>query len=416
MSQNLYLRIRSAIFKEPWAILPARLDVILAYLEARANGVHADAITDALRGAEKQAAQTRATLREQGVAVIPVGGTITHRASGIDAMSGRTTSSRDLVEKTREALGDNRVGAVIHHYNSPGGTVSGVPEAAADIRAMRGDKPIVAMADTMMASAAYWLGSAADEIAVTPSGDVGSIGVFAVHEDFSEQYARLGEHYTLVASAPHKGEGLDFLPMTDEYRSHLEDQVLAYDDMFVKDVAKNRGVTEKTVRQDFGEGRMVLAKQAVKVGLADRVETFDQTVNRLIAGCGRKRRRRAMAVVADREDRGWALDPIDEARLAMKELEEAVESGNSDLIDGALANAEQKADALCITEREAEDCQAGIDAAYAALAGLHADTDETDVTESVPADTEETDATDTDTTIAARNIEMRRRRLHLHSV
>ena len=290
MTQNLYLRVRSAVFRTPWAIVPSRLGIILAYLEARAGGIEFNAGDEVALPQAFMAAQGRVG-PEQGVAVIPIGGTMVHRASGMDAMSGNVTSTREVVAKTRAAVEDQRVSAIVHHYHSPGGTVDGVPEAYDAILAMRGEKPIVAIADTMIGSAAYYMAAAADEIVVSPSGQVGSIGVFAVHEDFSEQYARLGQQYTLVASSKFKGEGLDFQPMTDEYRDYLENHVLAYDDMFVNAVAQGRGVKESKVRNEFGQGRMVMAEPAVAAGMADRVETFDDLIARLMAGGGRKRRR-----------------------------------------------------------------------------------------------------------------------------
>lgn len=277
---NSYSRIRSAIFAQPWAILPSSLETILVYLSARADGnvVLSEDETAILEAAQRQHRMTSA----DGVAVIPITGTIAHRMGSMQAMSGGATT-RQIAADTRAAVADPNVRGIVHYIHSPGGTVDGVPELAEEIRSMRGQKPIVAVADTMAASAAYWIASAADEIVVTPSGQVGSIGVFAVHEDFSEQYAALGEKRTLIASSKWKGEGMDFAPLTDDLREHIEEQVLAYDDMFVSAVAKGRGVTESVVRNSFGQGRMVMAKQAVKAGMADRVGGLNDTIERLMS-------------------------------------------------------------------------------------------------------------------------------------
>lgn len=285
---NSYRRIRSAIFSHPWAILPSRLETIFAYLAARADGVELNAGEIAEFEAAKRSREMKIS---KNVAVIPITGTIAHRMGGMDAMSGGA-STKQISADTRRALDDNSVAGVVYHIHSPGGTVDGVPELADEIRSLRGSKPIYAVADTMAASAAYWIASAADEVFVTPSGQVGSIGVFAVHEDFSEQYEQLGERRELIASSKFKGEGMDFMPLTSELRAHIEEQVLAYDDLFVSAVAKGRGVAEGLVRNKFGQGRMVMAKDAVRVGMADNVGTLDAAIDQIlqidVGGSGRR--------------------------------------------------------------------------------------------------------------------------------
>ena len=56
--------------------------------------------------------------------------------------------------------------------------------------------------------------------------------------------------------------------------------------MFVRAVARNRSVKIADVTGGFGEGRVVGATQAVKLGMADRVESMEQTLSRLGAGGG----------------------------------------------------------------------------------------------------------------------------------
>jgi membrane-bound ClpP family serine protease len=81
---------------------------------------------------------------------------------------------------------DPNVKAVVIDVDSPGGSVDGVAELFDQIYSARGSKPITAISNTLMASAAYWIGTAADELVVSPSGQVGSVGVYMVHDDFSK--------------------------------------------------------------------------------------------------------------------------------------------------------------------------------------------------------------------------------------
>ncbi len=87
---------------------------------------------------------------------------------------------------------DFNIDTIVLDVDSPGGNYYGTPETSSKIRAARDSKPIIAVANSLAASAAYWIASAADEIVVTPSGDVGSIGVLAVHTDFSAANEKIG--------------------------------------------------------------------------------------------------------------------------------------------------------------------------------------------------------------------------------
>ena len=147
----------------------------------------------------------------------------------------------------------------------------------------------IAYAHSMAASAAYWLASQADEIAVTPSGEVGSIGVIAMHVDWSEFESNLGVKTTLVTAGRRKAELNPYSPLTEEARAALQQDVDAFYDMFVADVARGRGVSVKKVKTDFGEGGMLMAKEAKKTGMVDRIDTLDSIVSRE-TGSGKSRK------------------------------------------------------------------------------------------------------------------------------
>lgn len=146
----------------------------------------------------------------------------------------------------------------------------------------------MAIANHLAASAAYWIGSAADELVVTPSGEVGAIGVFAAHEDISKSLEMEGIAISLISAGKYKTEGNPYEPLSDEARAAIQAEVDGYYDMFVKAVARNRGVKPADVRGGFGEGRVVRAQQAVSLGMADRIATLDETIERLQRGSARK--------------------------------------------------------------------------------------------------------------------------------
>src|SRR6266576_1595301 len=141
--------------------------------------------------------------------------------------------------------------------------------------------PVSAVANLQDAKAAYWLGSQAKEFVVMPSGEVGSIGVFGAHEDLSQALETAGVKVSLVSAGKYKTEGNPFEPLSEEARAALQDSVNGYYDMFTKAVARGRSSDSQSVKDGFGQGRMVSANKAVKMGMADRVATLDQTLARL---------------------------------------------------------------------------------------------------------------------------------------
>lgn len=281
MAGKAYLRIERFVAEYPWAILPEALDSILEVLQLRAEG---HAFTDEeIQARIGAAAPTPMRSKVGTVAVLPVFGVIAHRMNLLTAMSGGM-STQQLTDAVRESVEDQAVDAVVLDIDSPGGSVFGVQELADEIFRARGTKPIIAVANATAASAAYWIGSQADEFIVTPSGQVGSIGVVAVHVDRSKQAEMLGIKPTLISAGEHKTDGSDLAPLDDDTRAHMQRRVDQYYGAFVEAVARGRGVSVKAVRAGFGEGRVVAAGDAARAGMVDGVRTMDDVLGRLAAG------------------------------------------------------------------------------------------------------------------------------------
>lgn len=235
------------------------------------------------------------------IAVLPLTGTISHRMGMLSEASGGISTER-FTQWLRAAVADPSVKAIVIDSDSPGGTVDGVPELADEIAKATKTKPVVGVANSMAASAAYWLLSQCSELVCTPSGCVGSVGVFASHEDVSKMYDQIGVKVNLISAGKFKTEGNPYEPLSDDARQALQGQVNDYYDLFTKAVARGRNTDQKTVKAGFGEGRMLLAQQAVKENMADRVATLDQTLAKLGAKNGSpKAMAFAAAVIADDE-------------------------------------------------------------------------------------------------------------------
>lgn len=282
MSDDIGLKyplIRRTITETPWAILPSKLDEIVDFIAFKAAGGEISAEDLASRfGAQDQERSRQKSTRS--VAVMPVMGTISHRMNMLAQASGGE-SIESLTNTFRSLVNNDRIDAIVLDVDSPGGSVSGVEELATEIYEARGTKPITAVANSLMASAAYWIASSADEIVASPSGKLGSIGVLAAHEDRSKMYEKMGVDVSLVSAGKYKAENNPFEPLSDEGRAEIQKRVDESYDMFVSAVARNRGVLVDTVRNGFGEGRVVGAKEAVALGMADSIATLDDVVNRI---------------------------------------------------------------------------------------------------------------------------------------
>lgn len=274
-------QLRRMFCSTAWAVQPDYLQSMLASLELlSAGGAVAEHTVAALRAeSELQMARRQQIAASSGgaVAVLPLYGCISQRSSWFSYFFGGTTTEGFTLQ-FRQALADPNVTAIVIDIDSPGGSVAGVDELAAEIFAARGKKTIVAVSNTLAASAAYYIGVSASKFVVSPSSLTGSIGVYNTHEDDSAALAEMGVKITLISAGKFKVEGNSFEPLTPEARAAMQAMVDGYYKAFTKAVAKGRGVKTEDVVEGFGEGRVVMASDAVRLGMADKVGTLDSVL------------------------------------------------------------------------------------------------------------------------------------------
>lgn len=303
-----YNNFARTVVGRPWAIEETKFEELRAIWELRMAGGKSD-----WEGPtpEPFAASTYQGSDNGTIAVIPLYGVLMPKVSPMAAMSGATST-----QGFRKALGalvaDPGVRKIIIDVDSPGGSVFGIDEMAAEIRAAAARKDVIAVANEgLMASAAYYAMSGASEIIASPSSEVGSIGVLAVHYDYSTQNEMQGIKPTLIKAGKYKAEGGQDFPLTEEALNAIQSDVNRYYEMFLTAVAKGRGVGKEAVRNGFGEGRVVGAQEAVRLGMADRVATLDETISRFMTG-GRAAKRGARAEVTTTESNAvsWLITEI----------------------------------------------------------------------------------------------------------
>jgi capsid assembly protease len=278
---NKASELRRMLCATAWAVQPEYLRSMFASVELlMSGGAVAEHTIAALKASNEIAAARRKEISAStggSVVVLPLYGLISQRSDWASYFFGGTTIE-GFTAQFRQALADPNVTAIIIDVDSPGGSVSGVDELAAEIYAARGKKTIVAISNTLNASAALYISSAAGELVVMPSSLTGSIGVYNTHEDDSEYLAKLGIKITLVSAGKFKVEGNQFEPLDAVGLAAAQALVDGYYAAFVKAIAKFRGVKVAEVTGGFGEGRVLMAADAVASGMADRVGTLDSVL------------------------------------------------------------------------------------------------------------------------------------------
>lgn len=274
-----YSRVLKLLTTAPWALLPEVLDVVVEILARRIAGrpLSDEEIEGRIAAGQLRAAARGGGARVGAVAVMPIIGVLLPRAEALERTSG-AISTQELTARFDQLAGDPSVSAIVLDVDSPGGSVGGVEEFAERVQAAAARKPVIAIANPTMASAAYWIGSAAAELLVAPSAVVGSIGVYAAHEDLSAALDKEGIKVTLLSAGAKKVFGNPFEPLSDEGRAEIQKHVDAFYAMFVRRVAAGRGVAQKTVREGFGQGGVVGAQEAIDLKMADRIGTLDEAI------------------------------------------------------------------------------------------------------------------------------------------
>ena len=289
------------ILTSPWAILPDKLFELQAIYATHLRGDKID-----LEGIEARLGRPLANEQQEyrletgGVAVLPISGVIAPKANLFTRVSGMA-SAQMLQRQVDSMLADPRVRSVVLDIDSPGGSVFGTPALAEAVRVLAENKPTVAVSTGMMASAAYWIGSAANAVYISGLTDhVGSIGVVATH---SYNPRSPGAQVTEITAGRYKRMASENAPLTKEGRAYIQAQVDEIYRVFVDTVAQNRQVSAEDVIERMADGRIFVGQQAIDAGLADGVATVDTMVERLATNpeAYAKRRKARIAVAAAQE-------------------------------------------------------------------------------------------------------------------
>jgi signal peptide peptidase SppA len=227
---------------------------------------------------EDKAEKPDYSVMDGGVAVLPVNGMTCVRPSRAEKKYLGMTCTQEIGEAMDRAMTDPRVNALVLQFGSPGGTANGSPELADRVRAYaeRGGKPVVAFTDSVMASAAYQVGSQANAVIATRSATVGSIGTVISFLDVSKAYEQMGIERKVITNdgATFKGAGIPGTKLTPEQEAQIKRVANAHGEMFKRTVkARRPGVADDTMR-----GQTFVGDEALSVGLIDEVGSLDRAI------------------------------------------------------------------------------------------------------------------------------------------
>lgn len=291
--------LASRLYGTPLLIARPKLEIILGVVARKLAG-------DALATpppANVDAGMSGGLQVQDGIAVLPVLGTLVRRASYIGAASG-LTSYHDIEAMAEAAFADPQVRAVLLEIDSSGGEAGGVFDVAQRLRtlAQTSGKPLWAIADEAALSAAYAIACAADRLWLTRTAEVGSIGVVAVHVDESVADAKAGLNYTFLHAGAHKVDGHPHAPLSAPVAANIQADIEQLHTQFISLVAGFRRLTPEAIRDT--EARVYRGEAALQAGLADQIGTRAEAITalqrQLAMSAGRSLVNKAAALSASR--------------------------------------------------------------------------------------------------------------------
>ncbi|MBA4192753.1 MAG: hypothetical protein C0467_32710 [Planctomycetaceae bacterium] len=270
-----YERILAAVAGTPWAIEPNKGQILADFLTKKARGLQIP--EHEIKAAVSQRRSSGKKQSGGSTIVVPVHGVLSPRATFMTEVSG-LTSMQQIGVWVDDAAANPDVSAIVLHIDSPGGAVAGTYELGDKVAAAAKKKRVVAVADGLCCSAAYWIAAQASEIVVSPSATIGSVGVYQLHIDQSEANKKDGVSVSFIQAGERKTAGHPHGPLDAIGREELQRGVDDAYHAFVKAVAKGRNTTQANVRETYGKGGTMRAEQAVRVGMADRIGSVDSVL------------------------------------------------------------------------------------------------------------------------------------------
>lgn len=271
----MHSKILEAIFSGHWAMTEQALEAIVDIVsdetqnkELASSVFHKEALL-APAGANRI---NRSTYQMGNKAIVDVYGVLIPRATMLESVSGGATSA-EILNQALDAIDANpSIKEVIFIHDSVGGNIVGINDLAQRISSMK--QPTTSFVYGMSASASYWLASASKKIVASPTSEIGSIGVVASFKKYDEEKSGVKKIEIVSSSSPLKRMDIE----SDAGKTIIQEQVDKLAEIFIGTVAKNRNVSVETVKEKFGKGGMLVASDALAVGMIDSISTLNEVL------------------------------------------------------------------------------------------------------------------------------------------
>jgi protease IV len=191
-------------------------------------------------------------------------------------LDGIIVDTREIVENLRKYRKDDRIKGVLLRINSPGGVVGPSQELWAELKHTREEfkKPVVAFCSAVAASGAYYAAVGADKIVTTPGCLIGSIGALMEFANLAKLYDWAKIDRYAITTGKFKDAGAEYQPLTSEQRALFQDLLNDVLAQFKAAIIEGRHMKPEVLDQ-YADGRVFTGSQAVKLGFADSVGTWD---------------------------------------------------------------------------------------------------------------------------------------------
>jgi len=196
---------------------------------------------------------------------------------GIIELKGLIVTSEQVLKNLTSFRNNPNVKSIILRIESPGGSVGASQEIFEDVKRTNKVKPVVASMGSMGASGGYYAALGAEKIIANPGTMTGSIGVIVKFPNLEGLFEKIGYKSVVVKSGAMKDVGASNRPLSSEERALIQGLIDNVFNQFVKAVAENRVMPEKTVKE-LADGRIFTGEQAFEAGLIDGLGNFTDAV------------------------------------------------------------------------------------------------------------------------------------------
>jgi protease-4 len=187
-------------------------------------------------------------------------------------------ASGSLVKELKRAYENDKVKAVILRIDSPGGSVIASDEVWSMIQTLKKKKPIYASMSDVAASGGYYIPMACDTIIAHPQTITGSIGVIGMFPLVGDAMSKLGITMDTISTGASSQDMNFMLPMTDQRKKKLYDQMYPIYQRFVSKVANSRKMEFEQARS-LAKGRVWLGMDAHQRKLIDTLGGIELAIN-----------------------------------------------------------------------------------------------------------------------------------------